>query len=331
MNEAGPAPGTEVRLIDLDMPIEGLGLKSTATGPDGRFAFDDVAPGRYRLQARSGPMTQMIVDEVAGERRVMMQFSAARVGPDTPGAVGFHSEPPASDVRWAAADVTLVGSRSEPITLTLQPGVRVSGRLTFEGPDQAPSDLSMFRVVLNSARPGQDGMSSSIGQLDANGRFAVDGVTPGVYRVSVLSPSNWRVKSFDVGGRDALDFLLTVPVNQEVPAADVTLTTRSSTLSGTLLDGTGRPAPAHTIIVFPEDPGYWVSDSRRIRATRPSTDGRYSVTNLPSGNYRLVAVDDLEDGQWSDPDVLKQLIAAALPISIGDAETKVQDLRIAGN
>jgi hypothetical protein len=328
MSTAGPAPGTEVRLVDLDMPIRGLGLKATMAGPDGRFSFANVAPGHYRVQARTGPITKMIVNDSGGEQRVMMEFQTARVAGPNVGAAAFPPGP-APDTRWASTEVTLAGARSEPITLVLQPGVNVSGRVAFEGPDRAPTDLSMFRVVLNSAKPLEDSASSALAQVGADGRFTIEGVTPGVYRVNVLSPTNWRAKSFNVGGRDALDFLLTVTGTQEIGAAELTMTTQTSTLSGTLLDGAGRPAPAHTIIVFPDDPAYWVAGSRRIRASRPSTDGRFSLSNLPAGGYRLVAVDDLEEGQWSDPEVLKQLSGAALPIAIGDAEHKVQDLRVA--
>lgn len=330
MDSSGPAPGTEVRLLDLDMPIQGLGVKSTATGPDGRFSFGNVAPGRYRVQARTGPITQMIVDDSGGERRVTMSFQAARVeGPAFAGAMEFHAEPPVQDTRWAAAEITLAGARPDPLTLVLQPGVSLPGRVVFDGSEQPPSDLSSFRVVLNSARPSEDGMSSSLAQIAADGRFTLEGVTPGVYRVNVLSPSNWRARSFNVGGRDALDFLLTVTASQEVGAAELTMTTRMSTLGGTLLDAAGRPAPAHTIIVFPDDPTYWVPSSRRIRATRPSTDGRFSLANLPAGGYRLVALDDLEDGQWFDPNVLRELSGAALPIAIAEGENKIQDLRVA--
>ena len=123
--------------------------------------------------------------------------------------------------------------------------------------------------------------------------------------------------------------MLTVPGNQNIGGAELTMTTRTSMLAGALVDSAGRPAPAHTIVVFADDPAYWVAGSRRIRATRPSTDGRFSIPNLPAGGYRLVAVDDLEEGQWSDPEVLKQLTTAALPLTIGEGENKTQDLRIA--
>ena len=334
MNAAGPAAGTEIRLVDSEMPIQGLGLRTTIAGPDGRFSFDNVVPGRYRVQARTGPVTRMIVGDggdVGGEQRVMVSFQAARVGGPGPGPGAMTFTPadsPAQDIRWAETEIALSGAQPQPITLVLQPGINLSGRVIFDGSDQPPSDLSSFRVVLNSAKPSEEGLSSSLAQVGADGRFTIEGVTPGTYRVSVLSPSSWRAKSFNVGGRDALDFLLSVTANQEMAAAELTLTTRLATLSGTLSDGSGRPAPAHTIIVFPDDASYWVPGSRRIRATRPSTDGRFSVANLPAGAYRLVAVDDLEDGQWTDPNVLKQLAGAAFPISIGEGETRTQDLRI---
>jgi hypothetical protein len=333
VDAAGAPTGTEVRLVDLDMPVPGLGLRSTATGPDGRFVFDNVAPGRYRVQARTGPMIQMLVDDTGGGQRVTMAFQAARGAGPGAGAPGmpFGATARNEEVRWAAAEVTLAGARPDPITLMLQPGTRISGRVTFDAAEP-PADLRGFRVVLNAAKPGETGMSSSIGEIGTDGRFTIEGVTPGAYRVNVLSPSvAWRPKSFVVNGRDALDFLLTVAPGDPPGVAELTMTTRTSTLRGTLMDAAGQPAPAHTIVVFADDPAFWVAGSRRVRATRPATDGRFSFSNLPAGSYRLVAVDDLEDGQWTDPDVLKQLAGYGVALTMDEGATRVQDLRVAAD
>src|SRR4029453_11501576 len=78
-DDGRPAAGSEVRLISLDQPLPGLGVRTTGTGPDGRFSFSDVTPGRYRLRAHTGLRQQVVVDQSGGETRVMMQFfSAAR-------------------------------------------------------------------------------------------------------------------------------------------------------------------------------------------------------------------------------------------------------------
>ena len=146
--------------------------RAGAHGPD---HADDR--GRQRRRARRH-------DDVSGGARRGSGGSRARWR--------STAEPPDQDTRWASAEITLAGARPDPLTLVLQPGVSVPGRVVFDGSEQPPSDLSSFRVVLNSARPSEDGMSSSLAQIAADGRFTLEGVTPGVYRVSVLSPSNWR-------------------------------------------------------------------------------------------------------------------------------------------
>ena len=82
------------------------------------------------------------------------------------------------------------------------------------------------------------------------------------------------------------------------------------------------------MIVFPAARALW-SSPRRVVSTRPATDGRFSVRDLPEGNYLIAALTDVEPGQWTKPAFLEQLVAAALPIALGDGEIKRQDLRIA--
>jgi hypothetical protein len=175
---------------------------------------------------------------------------------------------------------------------------------------------------------GQIGGPSASAAVGDAARFTLTGVVPGTYRAAVISPDGWRPKSFEVLGRDALDFLLTLEPNRSLPDATVTLTMRRSTLGGTLVDLSGQPTSAYTIVVFPEDATYWTPQSRRIQATRPATDGRFTFANLPAGTYRLVAVDDLEDGRWFDPTVLRQLTGAAMSVTIGDGGNHTQDIRV---
>jgi hypothetical protein len=68
--------------------------------------------------------------------------------------------------------------------------------------------------------------------------------------------------------------------------------------------------------------------ARRIQATRPATDGRFSFRSLPAGDYRLVAVTDIETGQWFDPAFLRPLLGASIGITLAEGEQKIQDIRI---
>ena len=53
--DGSPTVGALVQLAELDESLPGLGRMLAAVGPDGSFSFANVAPGRYRVHARTGP------------------------------------------------------------------------------------------------------------------------------------------------------------------------------------------------------------------------------------------------------------------------------------
>jgi hypothetical protein len=135
-------------------------------------------------------------------------------------------------------------------------------------------------------------------------------------------------KSVMVDGKDALDFGLLVRAGEVVGNLDVVVTKQSTQLSGTLLDAQGKPTADGTVVVFAADAQYWVPQGRRIQATRPATDGKFSIRGLPAGDYLIVVVTDIETGQWYDPSVLGRLKAAGTSIHLVDGDQKTQDLRV---
>ena len=90
------------------------------------------------------------------------------------------------------------------------------------------------------------------------------------------------------------------------------------------------PAPDYFIIVFPADRTRWYSGSRHIQATRPGTDGRFSIANVGPGDYHLAAVTDVDQFEWFDPAFLDQLVPAAVKVTLVEGETRTQDLRVSG-
>ena len=121
----------------------------------------------------------------------------------------------------------------------------------------------------------------------------------------------------------------------EVGTADVgdivvTVSDRSSELSGRVQDAAGQPMTEVYIVVFSADRTHWAPPSRRIASKRPGSDGRYVVANLPPGAYLVAAVTDVEPNQWFDPAYLQELAPAAIKVTIGDGEKKVQDLKVGG-
>ena len=136
------------------------------------------------------------------------------------------------------------------------------------------------------------------------------------------------MKTSVLRGQDALDQPVDIRPNQDITDGVITLTDRSTEISGKILAPTGQPAPEYFIIVFSADSASWIPQSRRIQQVRPAHDGKFTFRNLPPGDYLIGAVTDVEQGQWFDPEFLKQLVTASIKIALADGEKKVQDIRL---
>jgi hypothetical protein len=179
-----------------------------------------------------------------------------------------------------------------------------------------------------SADPGPVG-GSNAGRVEANGRFVVPSLAPGHYRMSAGGGPGWFVESINVGGVDALDFPFEVKPNQNLNGVTITMTDRQTELTGVVVDGRNQPAVDYTLIVFPVDQKYWTAPSRRIQTTRPATDGRYTLRNLPPGEYRMAALLDIEPGASQDAAFLQQIESRTMKITLAAGEKKTQDVRLA--
>jgi len=175
-------------------------------------------------------------------------------------------------------------------------------------------------------------MSAPGSQVDRAGRFSMNDVIPGKYRLSAqlsTPEANWTLKSAVINGKDSLDVPVEIGPNDRSLEAVVTFTNQAQDVSGTLQNAAGRPAPDFTIVVFPLDKALWLSN-RRIRAIRPDTEGKFTVTGLPAGEYRIAALVDIAPGEANDPSFLEQVVPASIPFTLVPGQNKVQDIKIAG-
>jgi hypothetical protein len=154
-------------------------------------------------------------------------------------------------------------------------------------------------------------------------------VIPGRYRGFSTLPGisapigSWWLKSVSAAGRELLD----APIELRESVADVTMTLadEATTLTGMVTDDTRAPAPEAYVVVFSADRAMWFLNSRRVVAVHPDRSGRYTIRNLPPGDYRVTTA-DLDQGEWFDPAVLEDLWAGATPIRISGIEKQTVDL-----
>jgi uncharacterized protein (DUF2141 family) len=323
MNPAGgPLQNTQLTLVGGgDGPS--AERRSARADAEGRFRFTAVPPGQYTLIARATlrqspgqPGTVSAPIAQAAQRAVELRRAAEQ-----------------ATVLFSMMDVSVDGRNLTDVILTLQPGMSVSGQIAFDGATPPPTDLNRARVTLNAVDPGpmRPMASSASARVDASGRFTINNVLPGRYRLSGSSgATGWVVESAVINGQDTADFPIEIRPNQQVTGATITFTDRQSEFTGGVVNDRNEPVSLYTVIVYPSDQRYWTGPSRRIQTSRPGTDGRFTFRNLPPGDYRLATVFDPEPGSWYDPAYLQQLDGSSTQFSIAPGEKKVMDVRVSG-
>lgn len=308
----GDTGGVQLTLINETEIALGGNPNTARVQQDGTFTFSNVPPGQYKLQARGGR-------------------GGGRGGRGQAGGPG--GAPPAPpEMLWGQTEITVDGRPIAGASVSLQPGMKVSGHILFEGA-APPTDLTRVRIALSpTGSTGPDLAQNAPAQLDASGRFTITGVAPGRYTVRVQGQvQTFTLRSAVVNGRDALDFPVEVKPNEDIPDITLTMTTKTQELSGTLTDGQNMPATDYSVIIYSAEQQFWTPQSRRIVSVRPGTDGKFAIRNLPAGDYLMAAVTDVEPGEWFDPEFLQQLRAASARVTLAEGDKKTQDLRLGGS
>ena len=271
----------------------GIGGGGGQVQPDGTFEIGGVAPGRYIL--RTQPRGPRDGDTLVG-----------------------------------MATVTVAGADLAGIVLTLQRPGTLRGVFEFEGGVPAGVQPTQVRMQPMPADPASSRffMTGPPPLTNADFTFAMQGLM-GPVLVRASAPPGWYLHSVVHNGEDITDTPLPLGLGVEVRDVRVRFTQTASTLSGTVRDGRGQVVLDATVVVFPSDGTKWGFASRFVRTARPDTEGRFEVRTLPAyANYRVIAVQGLEDGQASDPEFLSGLRDRAERLTLNEGETKTVDLRL---
>jgi hypothetical protein len=305
-------------------------------GSDGRFKYDSIAPGHYLIAARANMTAPVNPITGRGAANGLDELAVAMEG-----RLGGSNKP---ETMYAVEELEVAGQPTRGLTLRLQRGSRFSGKVVFDDGSPAITDLSTVRVGLrppvnSTSIVGGTLIGSNFAQVPpvavaSDGTFEIVGLAPGAYTVQVTAPASagqtWWCRSALAASRDLLDTGVTLTLGEDVAGTTLALTTRHSEVAGTLQSAAGLPAPAYFVIVMPVDQVMWQAGSRRLKMTRPSTEGRFSFGDLPAGDYLLVALTDVEPAEWQTAEFLRTIAGAGVKLSLAQGERKIQDLRIAG-
>jgi hypothetical protein len=325
------AAGQERSGVDFRSPlVRPTRLEGTAVGPAGQ-PLRSVAIGLANASAGTMYMSLGgIRPRENGRFSVMLtpgRYLFFGRGTET-GTTGDPSLLPL----WTSAEVTVNEQDFLDLVLQFLPGTSVSGRIGFQGSQPAP-DMTRLRIALGAV-PAIAGTAVSPRAItpESDGSFGFTNVAPGKYRVSITGGGAWSLRSAMLNGRDTLDQPLDVLPGQDVSDVAVTLTDQPTEIAGTLLDQLGRPTPEYAIVVFSTDRAHWATARRRVSgAVKAGSDGRFTVTGLPPGEYFLAVLTDPDPSQLRDPSFLEHLVASAGRVTLGEGEKKVQDVKLSGS
>jgi hypothetical protein len=303
----GSGANLGLRLVVADSRDAGFNgsypTANTISEASGAFTFIGVPSGQYELQVTRIPRPDIIN--------------------------GTPAAPTNLPTLWARVPVSVGSTDVAGLTVALRTGVRVSGRVEFDGstPRPAPERLAAVSIVLQDI----DGLGQGImpARLSADGQFATPGVIPGRY-LAVLGGApgpGWSLKSLTANGRD----LSAAPqvFDSDITGAILTLTDHPNRIDGSveMLPSADTP-PA--IVFFPANYQAWLAGGtagRLSRFIRVDASGRFTSIGLPAGDYYIAAIPSDLSNAWQDPKMLETIARGATRISLSDDEHKSVNLK----
>ena len=273
-------------------PTQGfMNMNNAMVRPDGSFEFANVPPGRYHLNVR--PMQT----------------------PD-----------PSSE--FAVLPITIGNDDLDNVLVTTALGGVARGVVTSDDGSPLTFRPEQLQVMANQTEPTM--MMGGMPQMKVlpDYSFEISGLSDRrVIRAG--GPVGWTLKSVFLEGTDVTDQGVEFEPGRTVEGLQVVMTQKITSLSGLVTDDRNRPVLDATVIMFSANKDDWKYASRYMRTARPDTEGRYKFEYMPPReDYLLIAVQNLESGQASDPEFLTRAREEAKPLTLNEGETKAVDIRL---
>jgi protocatechuate 3,4-dioxygenase beta subunit len=205
----------------------------------------------------------------------------------------------------------------EGLVFTIGPGVAVTGRLRVDGENTV--DLSKVKVALQPHEMGLGSLMGAIGSILSGGgigadapklgedlSFKLDDISSDTYDVTVTGlPDGFFVESELSGQADVLLSGLEVKGATPEPL-EILLSPHGAQIDGTVHTASHQLPSQGTVALLPREKER-AGRKAFCFETTVGPDGGFHIKNVPPGEYRLFAWEDVESGAWMDPDFMKPL------------------------
>ena len=267
---------------------------------DGSFAFTNVGPGVYVVQA-TGDIASKELD--------------ART----------------SEEQFAASFVTVTVNDPPPLEIRLAQGAKLTGRVRYEGATDGPPpifNLAPLPIDRDLSPPLGDGWNSA--SLLPDDTFEFQGVFGPTVLRELFQENDRYLKSVVIKGQEQVDSPFDFGTSGTFSDIEVLVSAFGAAVRGRVTDDRAAPVRDYTVVVFSTLPDRWSVFSRWVKkADRPSADG-FTVRGLPPGDYWVAAIERRNSTfePTADPDLLESLSSHAVRITLGEGQSQDLTLRL---
>lgn len=189
---------------------------------------------------------------------------------------------------FATLPVDVGAEDLENISLPFQAGVPVKGAVRIESQSAKPTgetqQAGMWLQPVGSSAVHPRGPEWGPDRIS----FAFPEVSPGHYKIGIRAPSHYYVKSVTLQGRDLYgkEFAVTT----EIGPIEIVLAADGGVLDGTIANAEGVPVVGDVLLLGRDSP----------LITRTDESGNFKMENIPPGEYKAWAFDDLRNVEYAD-------------------------------
>jgi beta-lactamase regulating signal transducer with metallopeptidase domain len=153
----------------------------------------------------------------------------------------------------------------------------------------------------------------------AEGRaFTIPKVAPGRYRVAVTGiPQGSYLKSVQLGGQSGLTGTLDLTAGSGVAPLEILVSQKAGTVGGVATDKGGKAVSGGTVTLVPviSSPGY----GHLYPTARIDQGGRFQVTGVAPGSYRLYAWEQIENTAHWNVDFMKLFESRGQRVTVAES------------
>jgi hypothetical protein len=208
------------------------------------------------------------------------------------------------------------------IQLTFGTAPEISGLVTA---DKGVDLKNRSMMVVLSPEDATMTMGIRPGQVQDDGTFKVKPLAPDRYTVNLYPmPDGCYVKSIRYGDTEYPSGVVDMSKGLTGGELTIALSANGAQVDGNVSDAKDQPATIATVVLVPDQRDF----HSQYETARLDQNGHLTIKGIKPGKYKLFAWDEVEWGQYEDPDFLKPFEERGEAVELHEGDKSSKDLKL---